>query len=275
MEVRRSMAGAVGSANMGDRVAASEDPAVTSGARQTGDAPPVEVSTADDAQPKSKMAERVAARIESEIMAKGWPVGTVLGSEPEMIARLGVSRAVFREGVRIVESHNVARMRRGPRGGLIVTAPSMESVEASSALFLDYANVEQTDMFEVRTALESTCLRQLFDVMDEAKIARLRAAIEAEQLAIEQGGTASSVARVNLHVLLAELTENPALALFVDVLVRLTQQRAKNQVPSDRSTAHEMHAVHVGIVEALIAGDLAVAQHRLAKHLEAVSAFYS
>jgi len=221
------------------------------------------------------LAERVAAKIEAEIMAKGWPVGTVLGSEPELIARLGVSRAVFREGVRVVESHNAARMRRGPNGGLLVTAPSMESVEASSALFLDYANVEQTDMFEVRTALESTCLRQLFDVMDEAKIERLRTAIEAERMAIEQGGTASSVARVNLHVLLAELTENPALDLFVDVLVRLTQQRAKNQVPTDRSTADEMHKVHAGIVEALIAGDLAVAQHRMSMHLQAVSAFYS
>lgn len=38
-------------------------------------------------------------------------------SEPELVAELGVSRAVFREAVRLLERDEIGRMRRGPGGG--------------------------------------------------------------------------------------------------------------------------------------------------------------
>ncbi|WP_167326810.1 FCD domain-containing protein [Rhodococcoides fascians] len=220
----------------------------------------------------TKLADRVATRIEAEVMAKKWPVGANLGSESDLIAQHGVSRAVLREGIRIVESHNVARMRRGPSGGLIVTEPNIESVLASAALYLDFASVRQQDLFAVRTALEFTCLRQLSENLDEAKIARLREAIADEGRVMKTEGVGAH--NSDLHVLLAELSGNSALRLFVDVLVRLTQQRAKQNIPNDPETAGVLHHTHSRIVEALIDGDLAVAQHRLAKHLEAMSAYY-
>src|SRR5207237_2385523 len=46
-----------------------------------------------------KLAEVTAEQIEREIAEAGWPVGEVLGSEPEMLERLGTSRAVFRARV--------------------------------------------------------------------------------------------------------------------------------------------------------------------------------
>ena len=67
-----------------------------------------------------KLGEQLAERVEEEIIASGWPVGKVLGSEAELIERYGVSRAVFREAMRIVDHHGVAEMRRGPGGGLVV-----------------------------------------------------------------------------------------------------------------------------------------------------------
>lgn len=220
----------------------------------------------------SKLADRVAARIEAHVMASGWPVGTNLGSESDLIAQHGVSRAVLREGIRIVESHNVARMRRGPKGGLIVTEPNIESVLASAALYLDFASVRQQDLFAVRMALEFTCLRQVSENLDETKIARLREAIAEDRRVTETEGVGAH--NSDLHVLFAELSGNPALRLFVDVLVRLTQQRAKQNIPNDAETAGVVQHTHSRIVEALLDGDLAVAQHRLAKHLDAMSVYY-
>ena len=69
--------------------------------------------------PTRKLARRAADRIISEVVARGWPVGEVLGSEVELLERYGLSRAVFREAVRIVEHLQVARMRRGPGGGTL------------------------------------------------------------------------------------------------------------------------------------------------------------
>ena len=68
------------------------------------------------------LASVIARRLEDEIVARGWPVGEVLGSESELLEYFGVSRAVFREAVRVVENTGAARMRRGPGGGLIVSA---------------------------------------------------------------------------------------------------------------------------------------------------------
>ena len=66
------------------------------------------------ADSNAKRAAKVADLIVEDVMALGWPVGEVLGSEAELLERYHVSRAVFREAVRLVEHQQVARTRRGP-----------------------------------------------------------------------------------------------------------------------------------------------------------------
>jgi len=84
----------------------------------------------------SKLAEQVASMLEDRILAMGWPVGQVIGSEPDLLAEYGISRAVFREAVRLLEHHSVARMRRGPGGGLVVATPDTSSVVRAATLHL-------------------------------------------------------------------------------------------------------------------------------------------
>ncbi len=69
-------------------------------------------------------------------MALGWPVGEVLGSEADLLERYQVSRAVFREAVRLVEHQQVARTRRGPGGGLVITEPTIGAVIDAVVLYL-------------------------------------------------------------------------------------------------------------------------------------------
>lgn len=221
---------------------------------------------------RRKLGARIAGQIESEIRRNGWPVGEVLGSEAQLIERFGVSRAVLREAVRILESHHVARMRRGPNGGLIVTAPDMAVVQASAALFLDYVRVSQDDLFEVRSALELACIRQVVDRLDETIIERLRSAIADEGSQLADVGLSAS--QPDLHVLIAEVSGNPALWLFVDVLTRLTQKRAHRNVPNTAELADELHRTHAGIVDAIIEGDVGLAQHRMSRHLRSVASYY-
>src|SRR4051812_32028391 len=78
---------------------------------------PVAVTRGYGAIKAPKLASVVAQRIEDDIVASGWPEGQVLGSETDLLERFGVSRAVVREAVRIIEHTGAARMRRGPGGG--------------------------------------------------------------------------------------------------------------------------------------------------------------
>jgi DNA-binding FadR family transcriptional regulator len=107
---------------------------------------------------KGKRAEIIARELEDEIIAKGWPVGEVLGSESEFIERLGISRSVFREAVRLLEHHYVASIRRGPGGALVVTAPQPLATARVMALTLEYMGATAEDLFEARSALELKCV---------------------------------------------------------------------------------------------------------------------
>lgn len=223
---------------------------------------------APDAAPADhrRLAEIVADQLEREIVERGWPVGELLGSESELIERTGVSRSVFREAVRIVEHHNVARMRRGPGGGLIVAEPDPDAVLKAIALFLTHAGVHPRQLFETRSALELVCVTQAAERIDEKGVERLREVLAAEERLREAAiGTGH---HHDLHVVIAELTGNPAMVLFVEVLARLTPQRER---PDPSQDVASYHRAHEALVEAIIAGDAALAQHRMRRHLEAIA----
>ena len=61
-----------------------------------------------------KLAAIVAARIQRDVIGLGWPVGHVLGVESELLTRYNVSRAVFREAIRLLEHMGVAATEGPP-----------------------------------------------------------------------------------------------------------------------------------------------------------------
>src|SRR3954449_1504876 len=101
-----------------------------------------------------KLAAQVARRIEAEVVRRGWPVGESLGSEPDLRERHGVSRSVLREAVRLVEHHQVARMRRGPNGGLFVMAPDAGPAAQAMVIYLEYVGPSVDDLLHARRLLE-------------------------------------------------------------------------------------------------------------------------
>src|ERR1700753_3813265 len=102
----------------------------------------------------AKRAAKVADLIIEDVMALGWPVGEVLGSETELLERYQVSRAVFREAVRLLEHQQVARTRRGPGGGLVITEPTVDAVIDAVVLYLYRAEARLDEVVEARLGLE-------------------------------------------------------------------------------------------------------------------------
>ena len=137
-----------------------------------------------------KLAERVAAALETDIIAASWPVGRVIGSEDQLTARYGVSRAVIREAVRLAEHRQIVRPRRGRGGGLVVVEPDSSAVIESLEIFLDYARVSQSDLSEASAVLDT------FSGSDNPALALFAAAVSSvtRRLATTPSRAAGAVA---------------------------------------------------------------------------------
>jgi DNA-binding FadR family transcriptional regulator len=215
-----------------------------------------------------KKAEIVADQIAQTIVGQRWEPGELFGSEVELIARYGVSRAVFREAVRLLEHHGLAEMRRGLHGGLFIRQPDPKPVAKAMAVYLDFEKVEPRQLEDARFAIEVVCVERAAARISEDDMAEVRAFLAAEATRIASG---RAQRLYDFHVLVARLTANPALHLFVQTLTDLTQRQ---QPVPDRSwrSLEEIHAAHIRIAEAIIARDGALARRRMMTHLEDVAA---
>jgi DNA-binding FadR family transcriptional regulator len=212
--------------------------------------------------PEAKLAEQVADRIIGDVIAMGWPVGRLVGSESELLERYDVSRAVFREAVRLVEHRQVARTRRGPGGGLVITEPSVGAVIDAVVLYLYRVEASLDELFEARIVLEQIVASLAPGRLDERGLAQLRPFLQAGDPDQNEDPRA-------LHALLASITRNPALELFVDVLNRVTMLYSMDWQSLGPEIGAESAHAHARIAEAVIGGDPRLAASRMRTHLEA------
>ena len=211
---------------------------------------------------RTKLAAVVASKIVDDVFAREWPVGEVIGSEAELLERYGVSRAVFREAVRLVEHQHVARMRRGPGGGLVVTEPDVHAVIDASVMYLLRVRARLDEVFEARLVLEEIATELASKRIDSSDRARIRALLEEEA-----GG--EPVDHRALHSLVATTSRNPVLELFVDALNRVAAFYFSDRRSLESSTISASAHAHRRIAEAVMAGDGDLARRRMRTHLEA------
>jgi len=213
---------------------------------------------------KSKRAAKVADRIVADVIELGWPVGQILGSEAELLDRYQVSRAVFREAVRLVEHQHVASTRRGPGGGVVVTEPTVDAVIDAVVLYLYRVEAPLDDVFEARVVLEGIATALASARLDEQDRQRLRA--------FASGASGQSEPRRDpraLHGLVASIARNPALELFIAVLNRVAVLYSSGAQSFGPAVQAEISYAHARIAAAIAAGDAEAAGRRMRKHLEA------
>ena len=221
----------------------------------------------------SKAGQRLAHRIEAEILAAGHRPGERLGGEAELIERYDTSRTLLREAVRLLEHDGICEMRRGPGGGLHVVAMDSNAVTHAAALWLHFTDAPVDDLYDVRTLLESRCATWAAERIDADGVARLRACREREDAAIDAcDPTALTIAVNDFHVAVAEIAGNAVALLFVKVLSELNESYAGSPEYDPDDLAAVRHA-HTAIADAIIAGDPVMAAHRTLRHLRASARF--
>jgi DNA-binding FadR family transcriptional regulator len=220
-----------------------------------------------------RLGEVLAERIENDIIEQGWPVGDVLGSEAELIEKYNVSRAVFREAMRIVDHHGVGEMRRGPGGGLVVAEPDLDAAVRTVSLHLQFQRLAPAEINEARMALELTAVRLATERLTPDGADRIRAHLDHELENIEHtrelGRRAGDLPTHDFHLLVADTTGNPAMRLFVQIAAEVTSLQSPPSESLER-TAAEVHRAHSRIADAILQGDAAAAERRMRRHLETV-----
>ena len=215
---------------------------------------------------KPKLAVIVADAIEERIAQEGWRVGEIVGSEAELLVQYGVSRAVLREAMLLLQARQVAVPRRGPGGGLMVSVPQASSVSDAAARLLEYEGMTGAHLHEARLSIEQMAVELATRNLDEAGIARLRALAAPK---VEKSRAEKLDQLRTFHGLLAELSGNPVLKLVVAVLVLVAQDFLNStgeEVP-DPEIEQSLERQRA-IIEAVCDGDAALARARVKDYLE-------
>jgi DNA-binding FadR family transcriptional regulator len=186
-----------------------------------------------------------------------------LGSEDELVQRLGVSRPTFRQAARLLEYEELLTVRRGVGGGFFARKPSADAVARIAGIYLLAQGATFEEVIRAQTVLQSETLAQLADHPDREVRAKLLALVDGNAQFREPTDVTSVVRAINDYWRLAsELAGNRALGLFFRTAqsfgarssrFTLTLARASTYVEGLRRTA-----------EAIAAGDaeLAIAINR-------------
>ncbi|MGB8403215.1 MAG: FCD domain-containing protein [Mycobacterium sp.] len=215
---------------------------------------------------QAKLAGRAAEQIIADVAELGWPVGQVLGSESELLERYGVSRAVLREAIRLVEHQHVARMRRGTGGGLVVSEPGVDAVISPAIIYLLRVQATLDEVFDTRIVLEELVAEIASQRVRETDIASIRETLERE--------ASGSIENYRLlHSQLAALSGNPVLELFVEIFGRVGNFHFNDSASFPGDVDLEVRRAHEAIAKAILTNNAGLARERMTRHLSAEAEF--
>jgi DNA-binding FadR family transcriptional regulator len=214
------------------------------------------------------IAQSLVSTITDEIRAANWVEGTNLGSEADLIERFGVGRNVLREATRMLEQQGIAKMRMGRGGGLVISSPEASTTTHALEMFLSSRNVSAEHVLEAKREVELTCVRLAARRCTNLWATRLREAVAYEQQT--PSDHLREIGSNNVHIVIAEMTGNPALILFIEALTHLSA----NYVPQQNAElgAEATYAEHARIADAVCCGDEDAAVSEMADHLDHVEA---
>jgi DNA-binding FadR family transcriptional regulator len=169
---------------------------------------------------QASLRDRVIEVVETGILDGRWAAGERLPTEIELATRLGVSRTVVRDALRVVEARGLIDVRRG--SGTRVRASTRDAFVNAAALLLLRSDLTVGDVFQAREALEShLCILAAGNRTDEdvRRISSALSDIEDAVAARDASGAAST--HVRFHTELLRATQLPALEILLQPLQQM------------------------------------------------------
>jgi DNA-binding FadR family transcriptional regulator len=239
------------------------------------------VTTVDDAHridlPEGlSQTDVVVQTIKSMITRGELRAGSRLPIEKDLAVTLGVSRGSLREGVRALAIMGVLETRQGD--GTYVTSLDSELLLAPMAFMVDLQSPEHRhDLHAVRRVLESEAAARAALHITPEQVATARAELDGVRAAVFASPVteheAVMDADIAFHRIIAKASDNQALAALIDALAdRTLRARRSIGVQHEEQIRTAFHD-HVGILEAVTAGDPDRARLLMSHHLLAIEDF--
>ncbi len=172
---------------------------------------------------RNRLSEQVANQIQQLIVAEALVPGDRLPGERALAQRLGVSRSVVREALRVLGVRGLVRVK--PGCGTYVQELSLKDATAPLELFfrLKQSNESVADLMEVRRLIEVEAAALAAERATADDLLRLEALIEqmASRRGDEEGAAEADLA---FHLVIAESTHNPLFPLLLRTITDLLSE---------------------------------------------------
>jgi DNA-binding FadR family transcriptional regulator len=178
---------------------------------------------------------------------------------------------VLRQALRLLVHHGVLEPSRAAQGGLVVGSPDSQSVARAASICLEYLRIGPAAILFTRRTLELAALRRAIEHLDAAGEQRLRQLIEIEA---DFDGSSPPAEMLRLHLLIGELSRDPALQLFGSVVLSLSVAHSSfSQRPRQArdEVIDRIKRLHRGIAQAMIERDVARATRRMDRYFDGMA----
>jgi DNA-binding FadR family transcriptional regulator len=169
-----------------------------------------------------KLADLVAQDLRARIVRGALPEGGELPTLERLAGRFGVSLAVVREALRILETEGLLEIRRGAKGGVAVKAPTLDVVTRSVGVFLQHQKVTLEDLLNARLGMEPFAAGRLAARPTPAVIAALEALIAEGERSLDDPRAFAQVAAA-FHQAVVALAGNKTLSVVHAAIVNIVE----------------------------------------------------
>ena len=204
---------------------------------------------------RESAAYRAARTLRAEILTL--EQGDPLGSEDELVAKLGISRPTLRQAARLLEHEQLIRVKRGVGGGYSVRKPDIGSVAQAAAFYLQARKTTMRDVLVASEQLNEAVMLRAAQSRDPAARERLVHTLAQIETQRGQRPDAALLAQdLEFIERVLELAANPPLELFVRALYQFGISQTGTRVfraRADRIASWAAARARLG--EAILASD--------------------
>lgn len=217
----------------------------------------------------------VAREIRAEIVSGRLRDGDSLPNQSALMERFGVSLKSLREGLQILESEGLIRVRRGISGGAVVQAPSAHAVANAMATVLEHRHASFADLCLALLELEPPCAAMCANRMDRGTVVipRLLASVAVQEAALDDSSSFVKESN-NFHRILSATCGNETLRLIGGALESIwaihNHEAGVAIAATNRSLQLRMLREHKRLIAIIEAGNATVAARHSRRHLQGI-----
>lgn len=218
--------------------------------------------------PKSRVAQAAKALAALSMASAD---GDFIGSEDELLARLGVSRPTLRQAARSVEGQQLLAVKRGVNGGFYASRPNLADILQILSRYLALQGACLADVARVSGLISGEAVRLAAASPNAHQRERLRQFLN--DLDGHDSAKAMITAETELIAIIAEMSGNPMIHLVMSIGLTFGHSSEPTrlfQSAEERAVARKLQR---DLCTALIEGDGDIAEIMMQRRTKAFGAW--